>query len=137
MSKALPLQPNNPEGVINYNNQMAAWQTTYGQSGKGPTETRPYPLTPGTVPVASGECWKCGHRAHHPAVCPTPPVPVLETKWRAIAQTIRKRAEAAAAAAVNVNLVNIASDEANTYDADELAHLHNLINQGKASGSST
>lgn len=137
LSKALPLQPNNPEGHVIYNNQITVWQTTYGQSGKGPTESRPYPLTPGTVPVASGECWKCGTRAHHPAACPTPPVPVLETKWRSIAQTIRKKTEIAAAAAVNVNLVNVDSDDVNEYNPEELTYLLNLVNQGKEGGSST
>lgn len=136
LSKALPLQPNNPEGLINYNNQIAAWQAAYGQSGKGPTETRPYPLSPGTVPVASGECWKCGGRAHHPGPCSLPPVPAFESKWRSIAQTIRKKAETAATAAVNVNLVSVESDEVSTYDTEELAHLHQLINQGKGGGSS-
>ena len=137
LSKALPLQPNNPEGVANYNRQVAAWQVAYGQSGKGPTETRPYPLSPGTAPVASGEWWKCGGRAHHPEPCTSPPVPALETKWRSIAQTIRKKAEAAATAAVNVNLVSIESDEVAAYDADELEHLHQLVNRGKVGGSST
>jgi hypothetical protein len=137
LSKALPLQPNNPEGLANYNNQLVMWQATHGQSGKGPTETRPYPLTPGSVPVASGECWKCGNKAHHPAACISPPVPALETKWRSIAQTIRKKAEIAATAAVNINLVSVESNEVNTYDAEELAHLQQLIDQGKAGGSST
>ena len=90
-------------------------------------------MTPGTVPVASGECWKCRYRAHHPAACVTPPVPAFKSKWRSIAQTIRKRAEAAAAP-VNVNLVSVESDEVNTYDAQELAHLQQLIDQGKAGG---
>ena len=119
LSKALALQPNNPEGIVNYTNQVAAWQAAYGQSGKGPTETRPYPLSPGTVPVASGECWKCGNRAHHPTPCSSPPVPALETKWRSIAQTIRKKAEMAATAAININLVSVESDKVNTYDAEE------------------
>ena len=135
LSKALPIQPNNAEGLAAYTVQIETWQTTHGQGGKGPTETRPYPLTPGTVPVASGECWKCGHRVHHPAACPAPPVPAFESKWRSIAQTIRKKAEAAAVA-VNVNLVSVESNEVNTYDADELAHLQQLIDQGKAGGSS-
>ena len=99
-------------------------------------ETRPYPLTPGTVPVASGECWKCGHRAHHPGPCAHPPIPALETKWRSIAQTIRKRAEAAAVATVSVNLVADDSDTVHTYEADELAYLQQLIDQGKREGSS-
>ena len=76
LSKALPLQPNNAEGLAKYNNQIAVWEATYGQGGKGPTKTRPYPLTPETIPVASGECWKCGHKAHHPTACPAPPVDV-------------------------------------------------------------
>jgi hypothetical protein len=137
LNKALPIQPNNPEGLVNYNSQVTAWHATYGQNGKGPTETKLYPLSPGTVPVASGECWKCGRKAHHPGPCSFPPVPTLETKWRSIAQTIRKKAEMAATSTANVNLVTEESDEVNTYDTEELAHLHQLINQGKAGGSST
>ena len=136
LSKALPIHPRNAEGMAAYNSQILLWQSTYGQNGKGPNETRPYPLTPGTVPVASGECWRCGHRTHHPNPCPAPPVPTLETKWRSIAQTIRKRAETAAAPAVNVNLVAEESNEVQAYDPDELAYLQSLANQGKGEGSS-
>jgi hypothetical protein len=137
LSKALPLHPSNQDGMAKYNDQIAAWQAAYGQSRKGPTESRPYPLTPGTVPVASGKCWRCGHRSHHPGPCSSPPIPALESKWRSIAQMIRKKVEAAATSPVNVNLVSIESDEVNVYDTEELAHLHHLINQGKAGGSST
>ena len=48
LSKALPIHPRNPEGIALYNAQILSWQNTHGQNGKGPTETRPYPLTPGT-----------------------------------------------------------------------------------------
>ena len=137
LNKALPIHAKNAEGIAKYKEQILFWEATYGQAGKGPNETRPYPLTPGTVPVASGECWRCGHRAHHPGPCPAPTVPTLETKWRSIAQTIRKRAEAAATATVSVNLVTEESDEIHTYDADELAYLQQLANQGKGEGSST
>jgi hypothetical protein len=136
LTKALPIHPRNTEGISLYNAQISLWQSTHGQSGKGPNETRPYPLTPGTVPVASGECWKCGHRTHHPSPCGNPPVPALETKWRSIAQTIRKRAEAAMATTTNVNLVAEDSDTVHTYEADELAYLQQLVNQGKGEGSS-
>jgi hypothetical protein len=136
LSKALPIHPRNQEGIAQYNAQVLLWHSTHGQNGKGPNETRPYPLTPGTVSVASGECWKCGHRTHHPGPCIDPPVPTLETKWRSIAQTIRKRAEAAAASTVSVNLVTEDSDEVHSYDADELAYLQQLVNQGKGEGSS-
>ena len=97
---------------------------------------RLYPLTPGTVPVASGKCWRCGHHTHHPGPCPAPPVPTLETKWHSIAQTIHKKAKAAAAAPININLVAEDSNEVHTYDADELAYLQQLANQGKGKGSS-
>jgi hypothetical protein len=139
LTRALPLHPKNTEGIAQYTAQILFWQSTYGQNGKGPNEMRPYPLTPGTVPVASGECWKCGHRGHHPLPCQAPAVPTLETKWRSIAQTIRKRAEAAVAtplAAANINLVAEESNEVNTYDTEELAYLQRLVNQGKGEGSS-
>ena len=61
----------------------------------------------------------------------------LKSKWRSIAQTIRKKAEAAATAAVNVNLVNVESDEVNTYDIEELVHLQQLVDRGEAGGLST
>ncbi|KAF8180627.1 hypothetical protein BJ912DRAFT_980947 [Pholiota molesta] len=137
LSKALPIQPNNPDGMARYHIQVSVWESSHGQSGKGPSETRPYPLTPGSCPVASGECWTCGQRSHHPAPCSLSPLPPFETKWRSIAQTIRKRAEIAAAAATNVNIVTVSSDEVQEYDAEELAHLQQLVNQGKADGSST
>jgi hypothetical protein len=138
LNKALPIHPRYAEGMARYNEQILLWQSTHGQNGKSPNETRPYPLTPGTVPVASGECWRCGHRTHHPNPCATAPVPTLETKWRSIAQTIRKRAvEASEATTIGVNLVTEESDEVYTYDADELAYLQQLARQGKAGGSST
>jgi hypothetical protein len=134
LTKALPACPKNAEGLAQYNSQVLQWQATHGQNRRSPNETRPYPLSPGTVPAASGECWKCGHRSHHPGPCANPVVPTLETKWRSIAQTIRKRAEAAASPSTNVNLVAEESDEVCTYDAEELAHLQQLMNQGKWKG---
>ena len=136
LTKALTLHPRNSEGMALYNAQIVLWQSTHGQSGRGPNETRPYPLTPGTVPVASGECWKCGQRTHHPGPCSSPPVPALETKWRSIAQTIRKRAETAATPAVSVNLVAEESNEVQAYEPEDLAYLQQLVNQGKGEGSS-
>ena len=126
----------NPEGIAQYNAQVLLWQNTHSQNGKGPNEMRPYALMAGTVPVASGECWRCGHRTHHPGPCPAPPIPALETKWCLITQTIHKKAKAAAVAPINVNLVVEDSNEVHTYDADELAYLQQLANQGKVEGSS-
>ena len=66
LNKALPLHPKNADGIAQYNVQVLLWHSTIGLNRKGPNETRPYPLTPGTVPVASGECWKCG-QLHSPS----------------------------------------------------------------------
>ena len=135
LNRALPIQPKNAKGIAQYNEQVLLWQSTYGQNGKGPNEIRLYPLTPGTVPVASGECWRCRHQTHHPQPCPAPPVPTLETKWRLIAQTIRKQVvEAVATPTVNINLVADESNVVHTYDGDELAYLQQLANQGKGEG---
>ena len=135
LQKALPIHPNTAEGITLYNLQIVEWHATHGQNG--PSETRPYPLSPGTAPVASGECWTCGHPSHLRAACSKPRIPAFETKWRSIAQTIRRRAEQAAPAA-NVNVVG-AEEEAvvHTYDPDDLIHLQHLINQGNEQGSST
>ena len=59
---------------------------------------------------------------------------MLETKWRSIAQTIHKQAEAAVTPSTSVNLVAEESDEVHTYNTEELAHLQQLMNQGKAEG---
>ena len=136
LNRALPIHPRNAEGIAKYNEQVLLWQTSYGQNGKGLNKIRPYPLTPGTIPVASGECWRCGHRTHHPAPCPAPTVPTLETKWQSIAQTICKQAEAAVVPATSVNLVTKESDEVHTYDMHKLEYLQQLVNQGKGEGSS-
>ena len=61
LTKALTLHLKNAEGIAQYNAQVLLWQSTHGQSCRGPNKSRPYPLSPGTVPVASGECWKCGY----------------------------------------------------------------------------
>jgi hypothetical protein len=138
LTKALQIHPRNPlaEGIAQYNSQVLSWHATHGQNGKGPNKTRPYPLTPGTVLVESRECWKCGQQTHHPGPCTAPALPAPETKWRSIAQTICKRAEMVAPPSTSVNLVAEESDAVYTYDADELAHLQQLVNQGKGEGSS-
>jgi hypothetical protein len=55
---ALPIHPNTPAGQALYNAQIVQWNTKY--AGHQVSEIQPYPLSPGTAPVASGECWKCG-----------------------------------------------------------------------------
>lgn len=100
---ALPIQPKTPAGKVAYQAQVAKWSA---QNGDRPVnKMRPYPLSPGTLPVASGECWKCRYTGHHGPDCPDPNlVLVIEQKWRSIAATI-SRCTGSTAAMVAVNLV--------------------------------
>jgi len=131
---ALPIQPKTPAGKVAYQAQVAKWSA---QNGDRPVnEMRPYPLSPGTSPVASGECWKCGYTGHRGPDCPDPnPVPMIEQKWRSIAATISRRAGSTATTAA-VNLVT----EDGTY-IDQAAYDARVIEdylaavQGNAEGS--
>ncbi|KAF8871404.1 hypothetical protein BD779DRAFT_1805952 [Infundibulicybe gibba] len=67
-TKALQQHPNTPAGRELYERQISDWTSKHGTAG--PTELRPYPLTPGTTPVASGECWKCGRPGHVAWIAP-------------------------------------------------------------------
>ncbi|KAJ7773607.1 hypothetical protein DFH07DRAFT_952654 [Mycena maculata] len=53
-----------PGGRTAYQAQVAAWALA-NPMRRGPDEYAPYPLTPGTEPVGSGECYTCGAR-HRP-----------------------------------------------------------------------
>lgn len=127
---ALPMHPDTPAGRVAYNAQVAHWAAA--SQGRPPNEMRPYPLTPGTSPVATGECWKCGHMGHLNSNCTaTSQVPLLEQRWRSIAASIRRRVEANAAP---VQLV--AEDgtwiDRDTYNAQVIASY--LASQGQGNG---
>ena len=130
---ALPIQPKTPAGKVASQAQVAKWSA---QNGDRPVnEMCPYPLSPGTSPVASGECWKCGYTGHHGPDCPEPnPVPLIEQKWRSIAATISRRA-GSTTATVAVNLVmedGTYIDQA-TYDA-RITEDYLTAVQGNAKG---
>lgn len=73
------------------------------QSESASQQDEAYPLFPGISPVACGECWKCGDVGYLSSACSsTLQVPTLEQKWRLIAASIKRWAEADI---VTVNLV--------------------------------
>jgi hypothetical protein len=128
---ALPIHPDNPAGHALYHAQISEWNRNHGN--RPVNEYRPYPLSPGTSPVASGECWMCGYIGHVGNCTTTSPVPPLERRWRSIASTIKRNAEGPTA---NVNYV--AQDdrwfEREDYDRQVIANY--LLSQGKGPGSS-
>jgi hypothetical protein len=77
--------PNTPEGQIAYEAQVLAWKAANPHKYKGGDEYAPYPLTPGTLSVGTGECHNCGLR--HPMGTPhlRADVDAFETNYRRIA----------------------------------------------------
>jgi hypothetical protein len=58
-----PHHPDTEAGRRAHQAQQAEWAKTHGL-GTYVTESTPYPLRPGTLPVGSGECFTCGFSGH-------------------------------------------------------------------------
>jgi len=88
----MPHRPNTPAGQIAYANDILAWNRCYADLQV--TVTTGYPLTPGTAPVGSGDCWGCGLATiprHSAASCTASlRVPWREKNWRRIAYNVLK-----------------------------------------------
>jgi hypothetical protein len=58
-----PQHPDTEAGRQAHQAQQAEWARTHGLNAFV-TESTPYPLRPGTLPVGSGECFTCGFSGH-------------------------------------------------------------------------
>lgn len=81
-----------PSGRQAHQAQVTQWLTQHGEQTRV-TESTPYPLTPGTATICSGECFKCGTHGHTGRTCPAQPGDVTrlsnkEAAWRAICNRI-------------------------------------------------
>jgi len=103
-----PPHPDTTNGWVAYHEEITAWNCNgYGRAAY---ETRPYPLTPGTSPVASGECFRCGKMGHTSIACTmTTRILEMERAWRQKANSIRAGANAASRA--NNPGVNLVAEE--------------------------
>ena len=77
--------PNTSEGHTAYLTALQAWEAVYPPMREADFTTAPYPLTPGTAPLGSRECYTCGiyghiTKEHDPAI---PQINVCEQRWRA------------------------------------------------------
>ncbi|KAJ6625171.1 hypothetical protein B0H10DRAFT_2212182 [Mycena sp. CBHHK59/15] len=52
--------PATAAGVQLYQTDMSAWDVTYGASTANAPDYAMFPLSPGTLPAGSKECWTCG-----------------------------------------------------------------------------
>ncbi|KAG6808845.1 hypothetical protein H0H92_002614, partial [Tricholoma furcatifolium] len=102
-------------------------------------EDRPYPLTPGTAPLGSGECTGCGYTGHIENACTAAArIPQIESRWRRKVDSIRR---AVNAPVVAVNLVDATDVLPPGITPEQLraiidAYLADRNDQGKAEGSS-
>ncbi|KAJ7129936.1 hypothetical protein C8R46DRAFT_1236435 [Mycena filopes] len=79
--------PDTPEGRAMYTTQIGLWNAKNGHilPDDVAIEVTGYPLSPGSPPPLSGECWRCGSAAaHNRSNCPRPPLPDLESRFRVV-----------------------------------------------------
>ncbi|KAJ7325427.1 hypothetical protein DFH08DRAFT_817107 [Mycena albidolilacea] len=103
LNTPVTIHPRMTTGLAAYVQQVAAYVQKHGSCK--PNHNHPYPLTPGTMPVASGECHKCGLNGHFGPGCSAAVylcVPAIEEEWRRIVQSICTRAAHTQATAVNI-----------------------------------
>jgi DNA-binding protein H-NS len=71
-------------GHMAYGEQLRQWTAKWGEGARC-TEKTPFPLTPGTAQICSGECFRCGAHGHIGPRCPIPrdaQLPKNESIWR-------------------------------------------------------
>jgi hypothetical protein len=93
-----PQQPDTEQGRHTHQAQQAEWVKTHGLTGLV-TDSTPYPLRPGTLPVGSGECFTCGFAGHmgrrDGSTCDgNRPLNPREQTWRAICSRILRQTHA-------------------------------------------
>ncbi|KAJ7203282.1 hypothetical protein GGX14DRAFT_324598, partial [Mycena pura] len=137
MIQAAPvtIHPRNQAGLAAYAQQITAYTQKHGTLK--PSEERPYPLSPGTVAVGSGECHKCGMVGHYNADCTAASallIPDTEFRWRQIVQSIHTRiARNARTTAVNI-VADAGEDVFGTAEYDQAVIEEYLRSQGKGEG---
>ena len=87
--------PKTDEGFRKYNTALASWRQRYGQDTDANWDTDLLPLYPGTSPLGSSECFRCGVAGHNRAQCEQyghPEIPTQEGNFRAkISGILRSR----------------------------------------------
>ncbi|KAJ3831925.1 hypothetical protein F5878DRAFT_41722 [Lentinula raphanica] len=82
----LPHHPDTVEGQRAYREQLVSWARQWGKEAAIDFQ-KPVPLTPGTAPICSGECYNCGMRGHQGRSCTATGAQALgprEREWRVL-----------------------------------------------------
>ncbi|KAJ6595417.1 hypothetical protein B0H10DRAFT_2442049 [Mycena sp. CBHHK59/15] len=123
-----------PAGQTAYQLQVQAWAAANPTKYQGGDEYAPYPLTPGTEAVGTGECFDCGARHFKDAPHTRAIVDVKETFYRRVAnRIIRDDRDAtnmanAAGLPANVHLVHVEATD------DHPAHWVSADTYGQGNG---
>ena len=104
---AYPMQPNTPNGMNTWREQLREWKTRYGEDAEITASTG-FPLKPGGAAPGSGECYGCGMVGHRrdSRQCTTGLINPRECTFRTICGRILR-----AMTTSQVNFVNDADGE--------------------------
>jgi hypothetical protein len=76
--------PSTQDGWLKYHDTCRGFYAKFGQNAQS-SPTRPFPLTPGTSPTVSSECWACGMTGHTKTQCKADTkVPPNEQRFRSL-----------------------------------------------------
>jgi hypothetical protein len=132
--------PNTDDGLQKYQTAITAWMLKYGAAAPD-WNTDHFPLTPGTSPLGSNECYNCGIAGHRGDECTSNgnPIPKLEATWRSrINGLLRSRRSRFAESSGSVLVFLIDSDrvevDPGVYDTTELEFTE-YEDQGNGQGS--
>jgi hypothetical protein len=104
------VQPNSQQGFEAYAEQIRQWRRLYGDDARA-SENTGFPLTPGTAPPCSGECYNCGLVGHDRRNCTaTEALNARERAWRSICGSVLGHAGTRRLTA-QVNAVGNATDD--------------------------
>jgi hypothetical protein len=126
---------NTPEGHASYMTALQAWEAVYPPAREADFTTAPYPLTPGTAPLGSRECYTCGiyghiTREHDPLITA---INVREQRWRALIGRnlyARGRTDFNPVSQINAQDEETLSYDPAIYNATQLDFAEEQDNQG-------
>ncbi|KAJ7232540.1 hypothetical protein C8J57DRAFT_1578857 [Mycena rebaudengoi] len=132
-----------PNGLQQYQTDLAAWNTRYSPTSGLAPDYATLPLTPGTLPAGSKECWSCGQVTNPPhfgvAKCRlagNSPVPQLESNVRAlIGNALFPPGERTPSRFTHISQIDTA-DVMNGYNALGLFDIHQMLFEDQEEGES-
>jgi hypothetical protein len=107
--------PNTPDGWSQYRQACESFYAKYGEGALSGI-TKPFPLTPGSLPTGSGECWACGTIGHSKPECKNDvKLPPNEQRYRSLS-TLHGRPSASPAPQQNTKPWRMMSYEPSPYE---------------------